>query len=728
MKNTVQERKLRAVILAGGEGKRLMPLTSALPKPLLKIDGVPVIKNIIAMLSRHGIKKAAVTLGFKGDMIKEALGESFLGVELTYFTEDEPLGSAGGVKKASNFITDDEFIVICGDAMCDFDLGGALDFFYRTGGDGVILCDEKNEDPLEYGIVTSDDKGRVISFVEKPSWSGVCPGGVNTGMYIFKREVLDLIPEGRYDFSYDLFSKMLSMGKSLYAYVINGDWCDIGTISDYYKCNMKYSGGKNVIGQGCQLDTSSKIEKSVISDGVMVGGGCFIDSAVIGEGCVIGENVRIERGAVVGPYSVLGDRCIVKEGALVSQGQVVKSGELVQNPLYDKDIFSPRGIFLFSPDERTLYTLGGVIRKCLIGKRIAVMYDESLLESKGRGAFMLGLCTAEGVTYDIGRGFSALAAFCARTERYDLGLFVSCAEGRMEFRLYDSDGLYPGAAFERLVRHANVCISSMNIKRPLHCVKIQSGLKEKYMDSLIKGVSVSLRGMTATVYISGIFGRMLSEVLEIMGVTLLPYGGKIIISGDEGGEYADIIYDGVFFDFDHIRCVCIAAYGERGFKEITLSHRSSEGLKSFVKKKGMRLGLCAENYYDKKEYTLRRNIPKTPALYDVGSSLMLFLDHALSHNLGGEELMGTLPVFSTKYKNLSLPRGKKQIIARSGENYDKEGFVIIKERGRVRVIPENGDNLSLCAEGGSIEDAAELIKIAQEYIDKKGQENEILKP
>ena len=216
----------------------------------------------------------------------------------------------------------------------------------------------------------------------------------------------------------------------------------------------------------------------------MIGGGCFIDSAVIGDGAVIGEGVKIEKGAVVGPYSVLGDRCLVGQGAFVSEGQVVKSGEILQDPLYNKDLFSRGGIFLSSPEERTVYSLGAVIRKCMVGKKIAVCYDESVANSKVRSVFTLGLCTAEGSTFDIGKGFSSLASFASRTERYDLTVFITQEAGGVFFKFYDCDGLYPGAVFESKVRHSSVCISSMNVPKPVHCLKIQSGVREKYMDNL----------------------------------------------------------------------------------------------------------------------------------------------------------------------------------------------------------------------------------------------------
>lgn len=718
MINHCEKNRLKAIILCGGEGKRLRPLTSCVPKPLLTVNGTEVLKNILKLLSRYNIHEAAITLGYRGDMIKEAFGDAFLDVSLTYFEEKEPLGSAGGVKKAANFINGHDFIVICGDAWCDFNLGDAYSFFNQNDCDALILTDHKPSSPLEYGIVISqgEHSGKVTTFVEKPSWSGVCSSRVNTGIYIFKNKILELIPEGKSDFGFDLFTKMPQSGMGVYCWDIDGYWQDIGTLEDYYNCNLKASGGKSIIGNDCIIAADSSITKSVILDAVRVGHFCNIDSAVIGIGAIIGEEVTIEEGAVIGPYCVLGDKCTVKKGVTISEGQVIKSGEVLENPLYKNDFFVEKGIKIQN-NENTVYLLGVIIGNAFSKKHIGVMYAEAFENPIVSRILMLGLSSTDAVISDLGKGFLSLCSFAAHSEGFDLTVFVRQESGGVFLGFFDKNGSYPGAAFESLIRHSSASISSQNIPK-YHPLKIHSGIKDKYIKTLTDLVEYSLKGISFTFYTEGIFGNTIRECIRIMGGREISSGGDFIISSKQDSPFLDIIYDGIFFDFDHIKAVCILAYAQNGIKEISLSYRTNEKLKELVKKCGIRLCLYAETGYDKSENARRTNISQTPALYDGGTALMLFINYVLRNRITGKDLMDKLPEFKTSSKHLFVPEKTKQMVAYSGVIYDKEGFIIKKEHGYVRIIPENGKNICLCAEAATIEDAEVLIKSAEEFVNK----------
>lgn len=175
---------MKAVILAGGEGSRLRPLTLGRPKPMTPLFGKPVLGHILDLLRRHGITDIAVTLRYLPAVVTDYFGDGReAGVRLTYFTEDVPLGTAGGVKRCMDFLGEEDFLVISGDAVCDLDLTAFMALHQsRRGVASLALC--RRAEPLEYGLVRTDDASRITGFVEKPGWGQVDTELVNTGIYI----------------------------------------------------------------------------------------------------------------------------------------------------------------------------------------------------------------------------------------------------------------------------------------------------------------------------------------------------------------------------------------------------------------------------------------------------------------------------------------------------------------------------------------------------------------
>ena len=194
---------MKAVIMAGGEGSRLRPLTCDMPKPMMPVLDRPIMEYALRLLRRHGITRAAVTLGYMPDRVRDYFGDgSRLGVELSYYVEKAPLGTAGGVKAAAGFL-DETFIVLSGDGLTDCDLSAALEFHRRKGALMTMVL-KRVPVPLEYGVVETDEGGRVRRFVEKPGWGEVFTDTVNTGIYIMEPEALNLIPAGPCDFGREL--------------------------------------------------------------------------------------------------------------------------------------------------------------------------------------------------------------------------------------------------------------------------------------------------------------------------------------------------------------------------------------------------------------------------------------------------------------------------------------------------------------------------------------------
>ena len=196
---------MKAVIMAGGEGTRLRPLTCNRPKPMVPIVNKPVMEHIIELLKKYELADVAVTLQYLPDMIKDYFGDGKeFGINLRYYVEDKPMGTAGSVKNAEEFL-DDTFIVISGDALTDIDLKKAIDFHFSKGSIATLVL-KKVDIPLEYGVVVTDENGRITRFLEKPSWGEVFSDTVNTGIYILSPEVLGYFNKNEmFDFSKDLF-------------------------------------------------------------------------------------------------------------------------------------------------------------------------------------------------------------------------------------------------------------------------------------------------------------------------------------------------------------------------------------------------------------------------------------------------------------------------------------------------------------------------------------------
>ncbi len=304
---------MKAVIMAGGEGTRLRPLTSQRPKPLSPALNLPIMEHIVLLLKQHGITDIVVTLHYLADEIEGYFGDgSEWGVNLIYSVEDTPLGTAGSVKQAESHLRDDTFLIISGDALTDIDLDRAIAYHTGKGSLATIVLSHVSN-PLEFGVVITDDEGHVRRFLEKPSWGEVFSDTVNTGMYILDPSVFDYMEMGKnYDWSQDIFPQILSEGKPMFGYVLDGDyWCDIGNLQQYREAQYTVMDGKTRVRIG-----SGTAEGR--DNGVWVGEGCEIEAtAQILPPVVIGRNCKIKAGAIVGPYSVIGDNCIIEEHAKI---------------------------------------------------------------------------------------------------------------------------------------------------------------------------------------------------------------------------------------------------------------------------------------------------------------------------------------------------------------------------------------------------------------------------
>jgi len=314
---------MKAVVMAGGEGSRLRPVTANRPKPMVPICNQPIMEHILTLLKRHGVKEVVSTLYYLAEEIQSYFGDgSDFDVRMHYSVETVPLGTAGSVKKAEHLLNDGTFVIVSGDALTDCDLTKAIEF-HRSKGSLATLILYRVPSPLEFGVVITDDDGKVVRFLEKPSWSEVFSDTVNTGMYILEPEIFRYMEENRaYDWSSDIFPKLLENGAPIYGYVMEEYWTDVGSLGQYREAQEDLLAGR----------VDLPIQGRPLGDGLIVGPNTVIDeTATIVPPVAIGRNCKVKRGARIGPYAVIGDNTFIEEQANVERSIVWDSSYIGPN-------------------------------------------------------------------------------------------------------------------------------------------------------------------------------------------------------------------------------------------------------------------------------------------------------------------------------------------------------------------------------------------------------------
>ncbi len=307
----------KAIIMAGGEGTRLRPLTCNRPKPMIPVINKPVVEHAVNLLKRHNIRDIIISLYYLPENIQNYFGDgSEWDVNITYSVEETPLGTAGGVKQAIGK-EKETFIVLSGDGIIDFNITDILDYHKKKKSKFTIILTRVNK-PTEYGIVITDEKGKIEKFMEKPTWGEVFSDTANTGMYIIEPDVINkYVPQNtKFDFSLNLFPLLQKKKVPLYGYVAEGYWCDVGNL-------LMYSGvHKDILDGLVNLDISGK----KIGQDIWVGKDVDIHpDAIIKPPVVLGNFVRVKKGADIGEFSVIGDNSVIEENASIRRTIILHS-------------------------------------------------------------------------------------------------------------------------------------------------------------------------------------------------------------------------------------------------------------------------------------------------------------------------------------------------------------------------------------------------------------------
>ncbi len=341
-----------AVVLAGGFGTRLKPLTASLPKPMVPVGNRPLMEHVVGLLADHGFKDILVLLFFQAERITAHFDDgSQFGVRMRYYRPNGDFGTAGSVRHALPQLAD-RFLVIAGDVLTDIDLSAARDFHIKQKADATIVL-TRHANPLPYGIVLTDAESRITRFLEKPTWGEVFSDTVNTGIYFLEKSLLEpWTTERSVDFSQDVFPKALSQGKTLMGPIAEGYWRDVGHVDDYAQAHLDLladrvkvhwpnppqtiDGARVVRGADCIIDPSAKLSGTVVlGDRVSVGPKALIADSFVGSGSAIGQGARVRRSVLWSAVGVgvrsdlnetivqsgtrLGSDCILRERSIVSE-------------------------------------------------------------------------------------------------------------------------------------------------------------------------------------------------------------------------------------------------------------------------------------------------------------------------------------------------------------------------------------------------------------------------
>ena len=351
---------MRAVVMAGGAGSRLRPLTINRPKPMLPLVNKPVMAHSMDLLKRHGLTSVVVTLQYMAELVQGYFGDgSAMGMEINYSVEEVPLGTAGSVKNAQQYL-DDTFLVISGDALTDLDLGAIVEC-HKAKKALATLTLYRVPNPLEYGVVILNEQGQIQAFQEKPSWGQVISDTVNTGIYVLEPEALEYFEAGKpFDFSKDLFPTLLEEGAPLYGCVSEGYWCDVGNIQEYMRASYDLLEGRVhlepvgeqigggiwrggdveiapdaqlygplYLGEGVKLKGAVVVQgPSVVRDYTVVDNRSHVDRSIVWRNSYVGEGVEL-RGAIVGSRCRIKSRAVIFEGAVVGDGSTVGEGAII---------------------------------------------------------------------------------------------------------------------------------------------------------------------------------------------------------------------------------------------------------------------------------------------------------------------------------------------------------------------------------------------------------------
>lgn len=756
---------MKAVILAGGEGKRLMPLTTDSPKPMTPLFNKPVMEYLLDSLSKAGFTEAVIAVRFLSEVITHFFGSSYKGINLRYSEETVPRGTAGAVKDAAkNF--NEAFFVLSGDGVFNFDFNGIADFHRAAESKFTVVCKEV-KDPGEYGLVNKDEENHIISFAEKPGWNRTCGNLANTGVYFVDPEVLEFIPdEGNIDFANDIFPEILKQGLPFFAYKETGYWCDIGSPAAYKEChrdifdkkvnisidevkngiytsvpmpNGNYTVippvylGKNitiedeavigpytVIGDGCTIGKKAAIRKSVLQNKVYCGNDTLVSDSIICDSASIKNGCRIFENAVVGQRTVIGDNSTVGSSVVISADKVISKNTIVSENITDgfnngdiveNGIISGAAFTEISPVVAA--SLGAAFGSVKNGKYIAVGCDGRNSSRSVLSALCAGMIASGANVWNIGHAFSAEFNFMLTYCGMNGGLYVSTDGGIVNIKIYGEHGLAPDRKTERDINYRfrrsdftpcnpEHCGSSRDMSYLLPMYRRQLGLfKSEYYGA--RSFFIQSKNDRIKNFCRDFFGRHCTDSVGVPMFNISKDGARVSLT-DELGDFAS---------YEKLLALCCYDEFVMG-NDVAVFYDSPKVINRMAFEKGCHvLRLCDED--DTKNPDAAKLYSECIWARDALFMIVKLIDMSVKYHTDIHGLLAKLPVFFVYEKSLSVAENGEHTgdilhyFSDSSIKGQGAGINIELENGNILLTANSrGKNIRILAEALDEETAEEI--------------------
>lgn len=720
------------VIMAGGEGTRLRPLTQYMPKPMVPIAGKPALARIVELLARNGIGRAAVTTMYLPEQIENFCAGGYAGVELCCFREEKPLGTAGSVRNTLEFLQEDEeddsFLIISGDAVCDFDLTEAMEAHRKTGADATLLLAEKNP-PNEYGVVLCAEDGSIRDFLEKPGITQTYGNTVNTGIYLLRRSVLESIPPNTFcDFGRDVFPRMLEQGMGLFGFTARGYWCDMGDLTSFYACSRQIAREEglltpegNLIGEHCRLGRGACLTDCILLDGVSVGEDCRLDRAILCGRTTLENRVRIGTGAVIGENAFIGESAVVESGVNIAGNCVIDKGAHIMEDIFGgqrKADWLGEGGLVIDSDQMTgelAVRIGSALSAAAKRGRIGVMCTNSVRSRCVKESILCGAAFAGSNGVDLmgeHTGFAALAAFAAVRMNLALAVCVTEESKQIRIRLFDRYGLYPDRSVERAL--AGALASGVRPTEMTGRIERMEGLEWTY-EAELSHAADRLTALVVNIVGTGEPHRILREALRRSGATVSASAGlQINLSPD--GMSASARQGQSFADFWHMAAIVERNELRRGMRMLAVPHTAPDALRDIVRQQGGSVMNYTSCPHDDRENGARAVAAQQFWMKDgcFAAAMLCGILSESASTLAAE--LNSLPMFADKQENYS-PDMPEIPLFELGDPA-KEGVVFQYRQGKVKIIPRREGGYRLYADALSMEAADELLQMSKKRIDQ----------
>lgn len=742
--------------MAGGEGRRLRPITCTMPKPMVKISGKPVLEYTFDLLLKHGFESASLTLGYMPDEIERKYENGYGELKLDFARENEPLGTAGGVKNALKN-TEEQVLVISGDAVCDFDLSGIIRY-HKASSAAVTVVAKRVDEPCEYGLVNISESNRIIGFTEKPGWSQAVIDTANTGVYVIEPEVLKLIPDGeKFDFAKDLFPLLLEKGIPMFCYVSDKYWCDIGSTESFLLCqndalngnfptpkislsepadftvippvfigeNVDISAGA-VIGpyasleSGCSVASGAEIRYSSVGSNASVGRNASVTGSIVCSGAVVKNGAAVYENSVIGAGAVIGCNSTVKPNVKIWPQKIIPNNSVVDSNVkfgYVRHSFVSGDGFGNSSSERidceTCLKIGRALGSFGFGKKTAVGTDGSPHSAVLAKALSAGIQSSGGAVRNFGECFRQQLEFGVELFGLTCGVYVgNNGNGDRTVSVCSEGGLPLSRMMERSLE---ACIRNGDYtdspeSETGDCFEIFS-LAEHYEKHLIKQVPSGLTDFSVGFKSDNpLLEYTANRVLKKLNA--IPDDNLVFYVSSDGCTLKAVTKN---HEAEHHMLLAIACCDEmKKGKDIALAYDAPR----FIDELGEKFGVSVHRYSLSAAEGTKASVInlaiKQPFLRDPLFLAVRILSIIQESGLSLDELLMNLPQKYIKREKVMIdypPSSLAEKLFVNGEASEKSlsGIMIQRSNGKVFVVPErSGDIVRVLAESDSMEAAEEL--------------------